>query len=36
MCATWSDRYGKHGLRLHDLSHGRDARAVNPGHDRKG
>ncbi|MBP7818401.1 MAG: DNA polymerase IV, partial [Phenylobacterium sp.] len=24
------------GLRLHDLAHGRDARAVNPGHERKG
>ena len=29
-------RYGETGLRLHDLSHGRDARRVNPAHDRKG
>lgn len=29
-------RYGETGLRLHDLAHGRDARAVNPAHDRKG
>lgn len=29
-------RYGETGLRLHDLAHGRDARAVDPGHDRKG
>ena len=29
-------RYGETGLRLHDLSHGRDARAVRPEHDRKG
>lgn len=29
-------RYGETGLRLHDLAHGRDARAVNPVHDRKG
>jgi DNA polymerase-4 len=29
-------RYGETGLRLHDLAHGRDARAVNPGHERKG
>jgi DNA polymerase-4 len=29
-------RYGETGLRLHDLAHGRDARAVNPTHDRKG
>ena len=29
-------RYGETGLRLHDLAHGRDARTVNPGHDRKG
>ena len=29
-------RYGEWGLRLHDLSHARDARAVNPEHDRKG
>jgi len=29
-------RYGEWGLRLHDLSHARDARTVNPDHDRKG
>lgn len=29
-------RYGETGLRLHDLAHGRDARRVNPTHDRKG
>lgn len=29
-------RYGEWGLRLSDLSHGRDARAVNPERDRKG
>lgn len=29
-------RYGETGLRLHDLAHGRDARRVNPDHDRKG
>ena len=29
-------RYGDWGLRLHDLAHGRDSRAVNPEHDRKG
>ncbi len=29
-------RYGETGLRLHDLAHGRDARTVNPVHDRKG
>lgn len=29
-------RYGETGLRLHDLAQGRDARAVNPGHERKG
>ncbi|KAK0351306.1 hypothetical protein LTR94_025455, partial [Friedmanniomyces endolithicus] len=29
-------RYGETGLRLHDLSHARDARAVNPERDRKG
>jgi len=29
-------RYSETGLRLHDLAHGRDARAVNPSHDRKG
>jgi len=30
------NRYSETGLRLHDLAHGRDARAVNPSHDRKG
>jgi DNA polymerase-4 len=29
-------RYGETGLRLYDLAHGRDARAVRPEHDRKG
>lgn len=29
-------KYGEWGLRLHDLSHARDSRAVNPEHDRKG
>lgn len=29
-------RYGETGLRLHDLAHGRDARLVNPVHERKG
>jgi DNA polymerase-4 len=29
-------RYGETGLRLHDLAHARDARAVNPEHDRRG
>jgi DNA polymerase-4 len=29
-------RYGESGLRLHDLAHGRDARAVSPDHERKG
>lgn len=29
-------RYGEHGLRLHDLAHGRDARPVNPNHERRG
>jgi DNA polymerase-4 len=29
-------RYGEWGLRLHELSHARDARPVNPEHDRKG
>ncbi len=29
-------KYGEWGLRLHELSHGRDARAVNPERDRKG
>jgi len=31
-----ADRWGAYGLRLHDLSHGRDARAVNPNEARKG
>ncbi len=30
------DRFGAHGLRLHNLAHGRDARAVNPREERKG
>ncbi|MGV9010102.1 DNA polymerase IV [Brevundimonas sp.] len=29
-------RYGETGFRLHELAHGRDARAVNPERDRKG
>jgi DNA polymerase-4 len=29
------DRYGVHGLRLHQLAHGRDSRPVNPGEARK-
>ena len=29
-------RWGAYGLRLHELAHGRDARPVDPGHDRKG
>jgi DNA polymerase-4 len=29
-------RYGAHGLRLHELSHGRDYRSVNPNEARKG
>ena len=29
-------RYGETGLRLYDLSHARDARAVDPEHDRRG
>ncbi len=29
-------RYGETGLRLYDLSHARDARSVNPEHDRRG
>jgi DNA polymerase-4 len=29
-------KWGAYGLRLHDLAHGRDARAVDPDHDRKG
>ena len=31
-----ADRYGVYGLRLHDLSHGRDSRHVNPDEERKG
>jgi DNA polymerase-4 len=31
-----AERFGAYGLRLHDLAHGRDNRAVNPGEDRKG
>lgn len=31
-----ADRWGAYGLRLHDLAHGRDARAVNPNEARKG
>jgi DNA polymerase-4 len=30
------NRFGAHGLRLYDLAHGRDARAVNPREERKG
>ena len=30
------NRFGAHGLRLHNLAHGRDARAVNPLEERKG
>ena len=30
------ERWGAHGLRLHNLAHGRDTRAVNPHEDRKG
>ena len=29
-------RYGESGLRLHELSHARDSRPVNPDHDRRG
>jgi DNA polymerase-4 len=29
-------RYGAHGLRLHELAHGRDSRRVNPDEGRKG
>ena len=29
-------RFGAHGLRLHDLAHGRDSRAVDPDQARKG
>jgi len=31
-----AERWGAYGLRLHHLSHGRDARAVNPNEARKG
>jgi DNA polymerase-4 len=31
-----AERWGAYGLRLHDLAHGRDARAVNPNEARKG
>ncbi|MDD3837406.1 MAG: DNA polymerase IV [Phenylobacterium sp.] len=31
-----ANRFGAHGLRLHQLAHGRDARAVNPDEGRKG
>jgi DNA polymerase-4 len=31
-----AERWGAHGLRLADLAHGRDARAVNPNEARKG
>jgi DNA polymerase-4 len=31
-----AERWGAHGLRLSDLAHGRDARAVNPNEARKG
>jgi DNA polymerase-4 len=30
-----ADRFGVHGLRLHDLAHGRDSRAVDPDQERK-
>ena len=30
-----AERWGAHGLRLFDLAHGRDARAVNPNESRK-
>jgi DNA polymerase-4 len=30
-----ADRWGVHGLRLHELAHGRDARAVDPDQERK-
>jgi DNA polymerase-4 len=32
---TLADRYGAHGLRLWQLAHGRDARAVDPAQGRK-
>ncbi len=31
-----ADRYGVHGLRLHELAHGRDTRPVDPDQERKG
>ena len=31
-----ADRYGAHGLRLHELAHGRDSRPVDPDQERKG
>lgn len=31
-----AERWGAHGLRLHELAHGRDARTVNPNEARKG
>ncbi|WP_312166472.1 DNA polymerase IV [Phenylobacterium sp.] len=31
-----AQRFGAHGLRLHDLAHGRDNRSVNPNEERKG
>ena len=31
-----AQRFGAHGLRLHELAHGRDTRAVNPNEVRKG
>ncbi|MEI9965878.1 MAG: hypothetical protein WDM92_15800 [Caulobacteraceae bacterium] len=31
-----ADRYGAHGLRLHELAHGHDARPVDPDQARKG
>ena len=31
-----AEKWGQWGLRLHDLSHGRDGRAVNPNEARKG
>jgi DNA polymerase-4 len=31
-----AERWGVHGLRLYDLAHGRDSRAVDPDQERKG
>ncbi|MFL5296170.1 MAG: DNA polymerase IV [Phenylobacterium sp.] len=31
-----AERWGSHGLRLSNLAHGRDSRAVNPSEERKG